>query len=243
MHYHETTAPEDLQTVVQATWVVEGAVGTRVRVVPDACVDLIALDEGVDAVLVNGPMPVAEVVELSAARMCGVRLVPGTLPRLDGIASLAALRGVDCVTTGPAAGGDVVEQLLEWVRGLLAGGALARDRDVDEALARMVLGLPTTATRRVGPRQMQRLFATYVGLSPQETFGVVRQSLVARALRRGDGVALATLAAEHGYADQSHLTRAFRRLAGVPPGRYRREITDDVFVQDPGDAAQAGSPS
>jgi AraC family transcriptional regulator len=34
-------------------------------------------------------------------------------------------------------------------------------------------------------------------------------------------VPLACLAAEAGFADQSHFTRSFTRLFGVPPGRYR----------------------
>ncbi len=159
--------------------------------------------------------------------------MPGTLPRLGGVTSLAQLRGRDCVVAGPNADGSADGQLLEWTRRLLAEGVLERDQDVDEVLFRQARGASTTATRRVGPRQMQRLFATYVGLSPQETFGVLRQSLVARDLRTGDGTALAVLAAERGYADQAHLTRAFTRLTGVPPGAYRREIADDVFVQEP----------
>ncbi|GGF49815.1 AraC family transcriptional regulator [Aliidongia dinghuensis] len=34
---------------------------------------------------------------------------------------------------------------------------------------------------------------------------------------------IAEIAAECGFADQSHLTRAFRNLIGVPPGAWRRE--------------------
>ncbi len=224
--------------MVQAGWVVEGAVGDVVRVVPDACVDLIALDDGVEWVLVNGPVPVAEVVTLTAPHVYGLRLVPGTLPRVCGVTSLAGLRGSECVASGPKAGGPPVDQLLGWARALLASGALERNPDVDAVLSRLDEGISTTATRRVGPRQIQRLFATYVGLSPQETFGVLRQSLVARALRSGSKNGLAVLAAEHGYADQAHLTRSFSRLAGVAPGAYRREIADDVFVQDPPPASR-----
>src|SRR6185437_317983 len=232
MRYREFAGPEDMRSVVQALWVVEGVIGEAVRVTPDACVDLIALDDGVGEVLLNGPMPVAEVVTLAASRVHGLRLVPGTLPRLGAVTSLAEVRGAERVVPGPGTGGSPLVQLMDWARSLLSSGILERNADVDAALSRQASGASTTATRRVGPRQMQRLFATYVGLSPQETFGVIRQSLVVRALRSGGGSALAVLAADHGYADQAHLTRAFTRLAGVPPGAYRREIADDVFVQD-----------
>jgi AraC-like DNA-binding protein len=35
---------------------------------------------------------------------------------------------------------------------------------------------------------------------------------------------LAVLAAEAGFADQSHFTRAFKGYAGLTPGKYRRFV-------------------
>jgi AraC family transcriptional regulator len=35
---------------------------------------------------------------------------------------------------------------------------------------------------------------------------------------------VATVAAEAGFADQSHFTRAFKRHTGLTPGRYRRVV-------------------
>jgi AraC-like DNA-binding protein len=32
------------------------------------------------------------------------------------------------------------------------------------------------------------------------------------------------VALEAGFADQSHLTRAFKRYSGLSPGRFRREL-------------------
>jgi len=64
----------------------------------------------------------------------------------------------------------------------------------------------------------------------KEVFGVTpedyrRQLRVqrARALLRGP-FALAVVAAEAGFADQSHMTREFRRLTGLTPGSYRRAL-------------------
>jgi AraC family transcriptional regulator len=34
-------------------------------------------------------------------------------------------------------------------------------------------------------------------------------------------IPLALVAAEAGFADQSHLTRTFKRFTGMTPGRYR----------------------
>jgi len=38
------------------------------------------------------------------------------------------------------------------------------------------------------------------------------------------GVALAETAASAGFADQSHLNRAFRKLMGTSPGRWARQM-------------------
>jgi AraC-like DNA-binding protein len=46
----------------------------------------------------------------------------------------------------------------------------------------------------------------------------------ARELLR-NGIAPADVALRTGYADQSHLTRHFRRLVGVTPGQYARSCS------------------
>ncbi|WP_176317025.1 helix-turn-helix domain-containing protein, partial [Burkholderia vietnamiensis] len=37
------------------------------------------------------------------------------------------------------------------------------------------------------------------------------------------GVAVAQVAAASGFVDQSHFTRHFKRMFGVPPGRWQGE--------------------
>jgi transcriptional regulator GlxA family with amidase domain len=74
-----------------------------------------------------------------------------------------------------------------------------------------------------GERRLERLFEREVGLSPRATCGVMRVQHAADRLRREPALPLAWLALEGGYADQSHFTREFRRLAGVTPAVYRTE--------------------
>ena len=50
--------------------------------------------------------------------------------------------------------------------------------------------------------------------------GQVRVHRAAFLLR--EGMAVSMVAAATGFADQSHLTRLFKRLVGVPPGEYQR---------------------
>ena len=63
-------------------------------------------------------------------------------------------------------------------------------------------------------RHVATRFREQVGLSPKLAAGVVRFEHAAADLGRRP---LAEVAAEHGYADQSHLTREVVRYAGEPP--------------------------
>ena len=82
-----------------------------------------------------------------------------------------------------------------------------------------------------------RLFAGEFGLRPKETARVVRFDRARRALAAAtvDGAAgaggpsIADIAAEHGYADQAHLSREWRQLADCTPGEWQQEML--AFVQ------------
>ena len=64
-----------------------------------------------------------------------------------------------------------------------------------------------------------RVFTREVGISPHAYLNVVRINR-ARALLRG-GANIADAAFDAGFADQSHLSRHFKRSFGVTPGQYR----------------------
>lgn len=68
--------------------------------------------------------------------------------------------------------------------------------------------------------ELVRRFGADTGLSPH---AFQTQLRVRRARRMLDeGVPPAVVAADCGFADQPHLSRAFKRLVGVSPGRYAR---------------------
>lgn len=66
-------------------------------------------------------------------------------------------------------------------------------------------------------RHLVNAFAQDVGVSPKAAARLIRFE-AARA--RIGSVPLARLAAEHGFADQAHLTREFRALGGAPPTAF-----------------------
>ncbi|WP_250030916.1 AraC family transcriptional regulator [Paractinoplanes maris] len=74
----------------------------------------------------------------------------------------------------------------------------------------------------IGVRQLQRLFADYVGVSPKWVIRRFRLHEAAARITTGAPVDLGELAAELGYSDQPHLTRDFTAMVGEPPALHRR---------------------
>jgi AraC-like DNA-binding protein len=76
-------------------------------------------------------------------------------------------------------------------------------------------------------RRLTTLFRAETGLSPGRAGRLMRfqhaKAAVVRAVGRGDAPDLARVAAEHGYADHSHLDRAFRRYTGLSPTAWLAE--------------------
>ncbi len=72
------------------------------------------------------------------------------------------------------------------------------------------------------PRSLQRLFASYVGVSPKWVLQRHRVHLAADLLAVDPGRDLAALATAVGYYDQAHLGVDFARVTGSTPGAYAR---------------------
>ncbi|MGF1516658.1 MAG: AraC family ligand binding domain-containing protein [Nodosilinea sp.] len=82
------------------------------------------------------------------------------------------------------------------------------------------------AIAHLSPFYFLRVFRQQVGLPPHGYLNQVRLRQAKRLL--GQGGAIATVAHLTGFADQSHLTRQFKRTWGVTPGQYQQRN----FVQD-----------
>ena len=84
-----------------------------------------------------------------------------------------------------------------------------------------------TASRHdISVRQLERRFTRNFGLSPKEWLRVKRfeGSLVKLA---NDKESLANVAADAGYADQSHMTRDYRRATGFTPSQTKEGMSKD----------------
>lgn len=226
IRYVETEPPSDLARVVETLWTVQGSPGERMRVLADACTDLIALDDCAGLVLFNGPMTVAESTELHFPVTTGLRFRPGVLAEVVPDLRLDAVLNADREVVNPRPGENPADGLTEYVRFLLDERLIHTHATVDHVL-RSLAQAPSdlSAAYRVAhlsERTIQRLFLRYVGMSPRKTAKILRQNDVGRALRTGVGT-IAELASAHGYSDQAHMTRQFGALAGISPGRFLRD--------------------
>jgi AraC-like DNA-binding protein len=70
--------------------------------------------------------------------------------------------------------------------------------------------------------QFTRLFKKMVGVPPRRYVTRARFELATKLIRAG-GKNLTQIAAEAGFADQSHMTHAFRRFTGMTPRQFRRD--------------------
>ncbi|MGN6272214.1 MAG: helix-turn-helix domain-containing protein [Protaetiibacter sp.] len=131
-----------------------------------------------------------------------------------------------------ALGEWIVERVGDPSPEALLANELARVIDSDPA----VLQLADIATRlNVSERTVTRLARRFVGVTPAAMIRRRRLQEAAEQLRADPGTPLAEVAARHGYADQSHLSRDFRAVLGFTPTGYRTDAaaTSAASVQHP----------
>jgi AraC family transcriptional regulator len=136
-------------------------------------------------------------------------------------------RGEPCATL--AVEGLVLEMLAAVARGE-ARRRPECPRWVDRALeiVRAEFARPLTVTSLaaevgVEPARLARAFRRFHGRSIGAAVRRLRVEAACERLREWD-VPLTDVAAETGFADQSHLTRVFKRLTGSTPGAYRASL-------------------
>ncbi|MDT0267076.1 helix-turn-helix domain-containing protein [Streptomyces sp. DSM 44915] len=199
------------------------------RVLPDGCMDLILLG---GRLVVAGPDTRAMVTTAApGGAAVGLRFAPGQGPSVLGEPAHAFVDArVALADVWPE---RLVRELTERVALAASPGAVLQELAVDRlrraepdagwrtaAVAALGRGRPVAETaRRLGlsERQLHRRSLRAFGYGPKTLARVLRMQR-ALALARG-GVPLAGVAARAGYADQAHLSREVRALAGVPVGQ------------------------
>jgi AraC family transcriptional regulator len=101
---------------------------------------------------------------------------------------------------------------------------LRRLQDFIEAnLDREITLAAMAGTCGIGTKSFVRAFGATTGKSPYQYVIAARVERAKRLIEQ-DQEGLAEIALRCGFSHQEHLTRAFRRLTGQTPGRYRRSV-------------------
>lgn len=99
--------------------------------------------------------------------------------------------------------------------------AVSRVRDYLEAhFAKAITLTELSALSGVSPFHLSRQFRVRFGLPPYMYLELVRVNRARDMLRAGEPISRIAFAT--GFSDQSHLTRRFKRVVGVPPGQYAK---------------------
>jgi AraC-like DNA-binding protein len=193
------------------------------------------------AVLVHGVVTRRFTVDLTGiGRVTAVKFRPGgftaftgVLPardavtRLGGELPVAADALLAAVTAEPddQARADVLDAALAP----LAPEPPVAYRDLQELLDRMIDDRSLVRVEQVAAlgavsvRSLQRLFGTYVGVSPKSVLARYRLQDAAALIDSGAVDDLAGLAASLGWFDQAHFSRDFRAVVGTTPSAYLQQ--------------------
>jgi len=242
--YRETRPPLELVAHVACVWYRRiGAVESArpVRILPDGCMDLMWGSRG--GLLVAGPDRTAQVSRMAVGTtFVGLRFRPGAAPPLlgvpaselvDGRPEAAALWGRAASELSARLGdagmpGGVAALLQDAVRRRLAD-APAPDPAVQHVAA-AVRRRPSIRVDQLaeelglGERQLHRRCCAALGYGPKTFAGIVRFRRFLGLASGTDARPLALAARLAGYADQPHLSREVRRLAGLSPTELLAEL-------------------
>lgn len=224
MDYAEIPPGDDLAGLVKTYWRLEAdgdpAAWIDHQAVPDGCVEIIARTRGRSrwdreqpvffaAGLIDAPVR----FQFSGdARFVAVRLWPWAWPLLSDV-PLSALRNGWAPVEGPCF--ETLDQAQAMTARLGGARVAATGRAILAAASVAEMG----ANTGLSPRALQRWFAAYVGMAPRRYLKLLRfQNAFADVAGQ---TSLAGHAADHGFADQAHMARAFRDLAGLPASRAR----------------------
>jgi AraC-like DNA-binding protein len=232
--------PPELAARIDAFWQ-HGGRGDALRVLPDGCMDFWFDLETGDARLI-GSMTAAAVVPVPArARYFGVRFRPGVAAEyvadavrdfVDGDAPLGDVTHAQRSALGEriAEAKDHAARVALVSQFVLAPSSRVRaaDHRVRRAMRRIQRDPKGAYVRTVAAelglseRQLERLFTERLGYGPKQFARIMRLER-AVALMQTPLRGQAALAAAAGYADESHLIREFRALAGATPAELARE--------------------
>jgi AraC-like DNA-binding protein len=202
-----TVLPDGRPVPASFDAMVAGLHDTPATIVHDGCQHGMQLDVS--------PLGARALLGLPAAELAGTavhlddlfgRRAPLLQQRLQEAESWEARRGVlDAELAARLGGSSGIRPEVGWAwQRLLATGGTVE-------VGRLAAEVGWSA------RHLNECFRAEFGVPPKRAARIVRFHRARKALERSPGMGLAAVAAECGYADQAHLTREFRAIAGLTP--------------------------
>jgi AraC-like DNA-binding protein len=233
--YRELAPPPPLRDALACLWVrVAGPEAMPVRILPDACVDIV-WQPGRGAWLTGPDTGPALTALAPGTVVLGARFQPGA----GGPALRLGLHEVrDARVPFRFVSRDGDRRLrpdldpataLERLAGLAEGLVGERPPDGAVRAAARALADPRARVETLAAelgyseRHLRRRFDDAIGYGPKTLQRVLRFRRFLAGLDAAGGTGLAGLAAEAGYADQAHLSRECMRLSGLSPAALARE--------------------
>ncbi|MDT5015608.1 MAG: hypothetical protein QOD39_1768 [Mycobacterium sp.] len=238
MGYREFPPPAMLRDLVECAWVVDGP-PEPVRVLPDGCMDLMRMD---GRFVVAGPDTTASVSPRDGEPFVGLRFHPGVLPRLLGVPA-SELRNARVALSDLRPVPRRTHSLVELAADLASDGPRPETAPWSLPLLRQVTGslaegsAVTDVARAVGwsSRTLQRQCGAVYGYGPAMLRRILRFRRAVLLLDKG--LSSVEIAARAGYADQPHLYREVRDLAGVPLATLHQDSSAKRSTQLPSGSA------
>jgi AraC-like DNA-binding protein len=235
MEYRERDARPALAGLVKAFWTLDagGEAGSWIEheAVPDGCIELIRRVEGRSIwgdeqpeLFAVGIGQSPAVFKISGdARFTAVRLWPWAWVKLSAV-PLAAISDRWIEISEPALT-ETADLLADQAAAEAAVAAALGPPSPTQAMGEAIIAASSVREMQrstgLSPRALQRWFERNVGMAPSRYLRVLRfHKAFVEARQTGS---LAEQAAEHGFADQAHMAREFRALAGAPASAVRRK--------------------
>ncbi len=233
MTYQEIQPPAPLDTYIDAYWFFENTGGTscEMPILPDCCMDII-YDLSNDTIVVWGVMTTAQMVKIEPHhKFFGIRFVPGALPGLIDVPAMTlrdynmplqkinarifekivSLRNLNSPVDVSCACNAFFAKHVKYLGTTMKLFSYA---NADDIYRYSVKDLSEKMDMSV--RHTERLFARHIGLTPKHFLKIRRFQNVHHRLQNTHA-ALATISAQCGYADQSHMNKEYKQLTSATP--------------------------
>jgi AraC-like DNA-binding protein len=249
-------APESIRSLVGCFWTITAEQDAVLQLVPDGSTTISTelRDGGIPAWSLRGPLLKPDARRFAAAAtVVGIRLRPGVAFILTGVptdtlvdrrldlAGVSAFKDLGAVEPRPRTAAEHMASLERFLVARLQHAAIhpvvaAVLADLERERG-SVTASELASRSGVSAKHLNRLMRRWVGYGCKRLTTIVRFQATLHGMEQSAERPVASLAIEHGYFDQSHMTHDAVRLSGATPGNlvlrakadFPKTLCDDLL--------------